>query len=211
MNIPFPKEYQKYLQRGKKDVTIRTQKEIGKYKRNHVYDATDYKGNPFDIEIKILNIAGMTFGKAKKHMTKDDLKRPELKNLQDKDKVEIIKFEPIDKKQKWIEENVQDPYGNCFFYAAVLAAIFPKLTLMKGSHSKQFKEDTNHFWTQDVSGKIYDPTEPQYDLGRYYSFKPINLDINLDFVIKDTLFKTLKSEDQKIIIKRWKNRNEIVY
>jgi D-alanyl-D-alanine dipeptidase len=90
--MPFPREYKKHLQRGRKDTTIRIQKEVGKYRRGKTYDATDYKGNPFDIEIKVLDVIYTPFKKVRKHIPDAELNRPEFKKMKEDDKVNIIKF-----------------------------------------------------------------------------------------------------------------------
>lgn len=88
--MPFPKEYKRTLKHKKKNVTIRIQQEVGKYKRGHVYQATDYKGNPFNIEIKILDVFKMPLSKIKKYVP--EINRPEFKKLPKNAKVDIIKF-----------------------------------------------------------------------------------------------------------------------
>lgn len=74
--------------------------------------------------------------------------------------MKISKRQPI---LKWMKNNVKAKHhGNCFFYAATLALLFPQLKLVKGppphKGKGKYKDDTAHFWTEDKSGDIYDPT-----------------------------------------------------
>ncbi len=108
---------------------------------------------------------------------------------------------------RWIEENVSDPKNHCFFYAAVLAALFPGLTLVRGWNTGQFRDgrlveqgDTGHFWLEDEEGDIIDPTAAQYPGGRNFGGSPVSLAANLPEAIEDPLFKTLPSGDQEKIL-----------
>lgn len=90
--MPFPKEYKKVLQHGRKNVTIRIQQEVGRYRRGQIYQATDYKGNPFNIEIKILDVIKVPLSKARRYIPDAELNRPEFKSLSPDAKIELIKF-----------------------------------------------------------------------------------------------------------------------
>ena len=92
---------------------------------------------------------------------------------------------------QWIDANVREPHNNCFFYAAAMAMRFTELTLVKGCHSQQFKEDTAHFWLVDEDGNPIDPTAVQYDGGELTEVKKVDVLLNVDFVIDDPLFETL--------------------
>ena len=87
----FPKEYKKVLQRGRKNMTIRTHDEVGKYEKGQVYQATDYRNNPLNIEIKILDVNRTIYKKIKKFLPKTDRKRL---NLDDDAKVDVARFVP---------------------------------------------------------------------------------------------------------------------
>jgi len=101
--------------------------------------------------------------------------------------------------RNWIQKNVRYPHGNCFFYSAALAALFPNLKLMKGRHSAQHSEDTAHFWVEDSDGTAYDPTACQYSKGKLLSGKEVSVENNLDHLIEDPLFSTLTNKDRKKI------------
>jgi len=101
---------------------------------------------------------------------------------------------------------VLDPNGNCFFYAAAMAALDPGLTLVRGRHSKQWPEDTCHFWCEDKDGNVIDPTADQYESGECLDGEPADLMANLDYVIEDPLFKYLDSEEQAQIRQLWRER-----
>lgn len=75
---------------------------------------------------------------------------------------------------------------------------------MRGQHSGQFKEDTCHFYCQNESGDIVDPTASQYESGAIIpgSGKPVDLNKNLDAVINDPLFKTLPKKIKRKIMKK---------
>lgn len=102
--------------------------------------------------------------------------------------------------QAWMNDNVRDPRGNCFFYATVLATLFPDLRLMRGIHSKQHSEDTAHFWVEDDKGRIHDPTEKQHEEGGHVSGKPVSILRNIRTVVNDPLFSTLDKEDQEKLL-----------
>ncbi len=83
-DMPFPKEYEKALTTGEKNMTIRILDEIGKYEKGNTYQATDYEGNSLNVLIEIIDII--------KYKFKDLPKIKELKELEPNDEVEIIKF-----------------------------------------------------------------------------------------------------------------------
>jgi len=98
----------------------------------------------------------------------------------------------------WIKENIKNPKGNCFFYAATISLLFPEYKLIKGEHSKQSKEDTAHFYLKDKDNNIIDPTTSQYEKGELLGQgKIISAKKNIDFVINDPLFETLNKNDRK--------------
>jgi len=100
---------------------------------------------------------------------------------------------------------VTRPGNHCFFYSAVLALLYPNLTLMRGGHTGMSKEDTAHFYVQDEDGEITDPTAAQYPTGHLIEGDPVSAIANIDYVIKNPLFKTLPEEYQKRIISIMRN------
>ncbi|MFC1774738.1 hypothetical protein ACFLZN_00295, partial [Nanoarchaeota archaeon] len=54
--IPFPSQYKKAIQSGKKNITIRINKEVGKYEKGKIYEAMSYAGTKWNIQIKIVEI-----------------------------------------------------------------------------------------------------------------------------------------------------------
>jgi hypothetical protein len=99
--------------------------------------------------------------------------------------------------EKWAAENVRCPKNNCFFYSAVIAALFPGWLLYKGQHTKQYREDTGHFYLKHVDGRVFDPTAAQFSGGLLVqSRNPVRVRENLDVVMADSLFATLPVSDQ---------------
>jgi len=115
--------------------------------------------------------------------------------------MKLSKRQPI---LKWMKENVRAKHhGNCFFYAAAMSLLFPELKLMKGKPPHKgkgkHKEDTAHFWAEDKKGNIFDPTASQLEKDYDYKGKVVDAKKNIDFVIKDRLFKKLPEKDQETI------------
>jgi hypothetical protein len=54
--IPFPFDYIKDLQDGKKCLTLRIQDELGKYYENETYIATTYGGDLIGVKIRVLRV-----------------------------------------------------------------------------------------------------------------------------------------------------------
>jgi len=112
----------------------------------------------------------------------------------------LVKYCSQQEIKSWIDKNVIDAGGNCFFYSAVISLLFPGLKLIKGKHSKQFAEDSAHFYLEDEDGGIIDPTTNQYEAGKLYAIKEISALKNIDYIIKDPMFKSLDKEDQNKIL-----------
>jgi hypothetical protein len=103
---------------------------------------------------------------------------------------------------------VIEPDNNCFFYAAIIAALNPKLKLMKGRHTGQHKEDTAHFWVESEDGKITDPTASQYKEGHVEDGKQIDVRKNIDAITGHKLFSSLPEKYQKRIKALSKDEND---
>lgn len=73
-------------------------------------------------------------------------------------------IDPNDPIQQYIKDN-QDKPGTCLQKALDLIEVFPELKLVKGKPLNP--HDTNHFWTEDAQGNIYDPTANQYQNPTY--------------------------------------------
>ncbi len=146
----------------------------------------------------------------------EDIEAAALKSRYDEHKVEP----DIKKLKEELETNPDvDEYAsiesksgwNCFFWAAIEAILNPELKLIKGQHSEQPECDTAHFWLEDKSGKIIDPTAFQYPKGKYIKEREVSALKNLDFIMKDPLFKTLpKDKQDKILSLKDKNDTEII-
>ena len=93
--MPFPKIYEKTLKKGKKNVTIRILNEVGKYKRNETYQATNDKGNLIPFLIKIVKVVRLKFKDAKKYIPKVELNLKEFKNMKPSSNVDMIRFECV--------------------------------------------------------------------------------------------------------------------
>ncbi len=52
----FPEEYKNSLLKGQKNLTIRIDKETGKYKEGEMYAAKSYLGEDFGILIKVIRV-----------------------------------------------------------------------------------------------------------------------------------------------------------
>ncbi len=90
-SINFPAEYKKALVNKTKNTTIRTGKEISKYKVGKTYSACSYAGNDWHIKVKITKVTKTTVSKLeipKKSL--ESLKKKE--KLSNSSKVEVIQF-----------------------------------------------------------------------------------------------------------------------
>ena len=102
---------------------------------------------------------------------------------------------------QWIKDNVPDKppttpgdEGRCITYAGALAKKF-KGKLIKGTHKRPKKEDSDHFWTI-VDGKTYDPTKKWYPNGRNIQGKEVSIVKNKKYFNKDKIFKRLIKESK---------------
>ena len=95
--IPFPSQYKKVILAKKKNTTIRTSKEIGKYKKGKTYSATSYSGNDWNIKIKIKETTLTTLNKLPDFKIHPQVIASLRKsnNLLENTKVEVIRFEVI--------------------------------------------------------------------------------------------------------------------
>lgn len=107
--------------------------------------------------------------------------------------------------EDWIKKNVRFPKNNCFFYAGALAALFPhQLKLMAGPPLQ--KGDSAHFWTVTKDdGQIIDPTIMYENPDDYNKGKEISLTKkkNIEYLVKDPLFQTLREGDRISILTLW--------
>lgn len=98
----------------------------------------------------------------------------------------------------WIRNNVLNPHNNCFFYSAVLSRIFG-YKLIEGRY-----DSLVHFWCENATGRIIDPTERQlWSGGTYHKKREVSAELNLDAVVDDPLFETLEPIDQWWVTRRW--------
>lgn len=114
-----------------------------------------------------------------------------------------------DKYQEWIEDNVKYPRDGCFFYSATMALLFPELTLIRGKHSKQRKDDTCHFFLRDDNGNEIDPTAKQYPEGKLSGDKEVSAIKNIEDVVEDFRFKHLSKHDKDIILSKMKGVDKV--
>jgi len=138
---------------------------------------------------------------------------PEKKILDEVDKCESICVNchrirtstrrQLDKIKEWIDKNVKenkdyskDNTNPCFFYSAMVVALFPNLKLMKGKQDPPGEGDIAHFWVEDAGGNVIDPAWFRNPDAKNVNGKEISLIDNLQDVIDDELFKTIDKEEQ---------------
>lgn len=98
--IYFPSVYKKAILKRTKSFTIRVDKELGKYKKGHIYQAFSYTDSDWETKIKIKELIKIKlselveFGIPKRSVK--SLKRKTI--LNDNDLVELIKFNYVSKK-----------------------------------------------------------------------------------------------------------------
>jgi len=110
----------------------------------------------------------------------------------------------VKKIEEWIDKNVKKKMGfskentnPCFFYSAMVVALFPNLKLMKGKQKPAREGDSVHFWVEGVEGKQIDPTSFINPGAKNINGKEISLIKNLQTVIDDPLFKKINKEEQE--------------
>ncbi len=95
--INFPSSYKKALLNKTKDITIRTDKEIGKYKTGFIYECYSYKNTCFGVKIKIVSVNRISVDKLSNYKIPDK----SIKSFLNKTKincdeiVELIRFDYI--------------------------------------------------------------------------------------------------------------------
>ena len=99
--IYFPSSYKKAILKRTKSFTIRVDKELGKYKKGHIYQAFSYAASDWKTKIKIKKIIKIKtkelikFGIPERSV--NSLKRKTM--LGNNDLVELIKFNYVSKKK----------------------------------------------------------------------------------------------------------------
>lgn len=93
--MPFPSQYKNKLLSGKKNLTIRIGKEIGRYRKGKEYDAQSYSGKDWGLKVRVNNIITTTFDKLHKHVPKQVIKMKDFKNMEPKDKIQVIHIKPL--------------------------------------------------------------------------------------------------------------------
>jgi len=95
--IYFPSSYKTAILKKTKNSTIRVDKEIGKYKKGHSYNAFSYSEADWKTKIKILEVNKITINELSKFKipSKSIKSLKQKTSLEDKDTVELIKFKYI--------------------------------------------------------------------------------------------------------------------
>jgi hypothetical protein len=91
--MAFPSQYKNKLLSGKKNLTIRMGKEIGRYRKGRDYDAQSYSGKDWGFKVRINSVITTTIGKLNKHVPKQLIKN--FRNLEPKTKVQVIHIKPL--------------------------------------------------------------------------------------------------------------------
>lgn len=117
-----------------------------------------------------------------------------------------------DEIQEWIDKNVKkerdysDKNTNpCFFYSAMVVALFPNLKLMKGKRDPPREGDSAHFWVEDAGGNMIDPTSFRNPDAENIEGEEILLMDNLEYVIDDPLFESIDKKEQEKVKKLLKD------
>jgi hypothetical protein len=94
MQMPFPGQYRESLQRGIKSSTVRVGAEMGKYVKGGVYQATNYKGQPYGVSVKVHSIEKMPMSALDAATRKGTTGMISRKfGMSPADPVEVIRFE----------------------------------------------------------------------------------------------------------------------
>lgn len=62
----------------------------------------------------------------------------------------------------WIQDNVDEPYGNCYSFSVKMQEVFPELTLVRGHYYCPVWGERQHWWLTDPDGDVVDPTAAQF-------------------------------------------------
>jgi hypothetical protein len=63
---------------------------------------------------------------------------------------------------KWIKENVPEAYGTCREVTKDMLKVFPHLRRVRGHYHCFSWGDREHWWLEDESGNVIDPTRMQF-------------------------------------------------
>lgn len=63
---------------------------------------------------------------------------------------------------RWIEDNVQDPYGGCREITQKMSKAFPELKRVRGHYYCLVWGERQHWWLRTPEGKVVDPTAAQF-------------------------------------------------
>ena len=99
--IYFPSSYKKAILKRTKSFTIRVDKELGKYKKGHIYQTFSYADSDWKTKIKIRELVIIKLGQLVElwipERSVKSLRRKTM--LDDNDLVELIKFNYVSKKK----------------------------------------------------------------------------------------------------------------
>jgi hypothetical protein len=74
-----------------------------------------------------------------------------------------IDHKNIDKKYKdWIDENVSNPYGQCYEYSSKMMDTYPELRIVQGYYDCPIWGKRDHFFLLDKNNLVIDPTRTQF-------------------------------------------------
>jgi len=93
--MPFPSQYKNKLLSGKKNLTVRIGKEMGKYRKGREYDAQSYSGKDWGFKVRVNTIITTKFKDLHKHVPKQVAKMKDFVKLDPKDKVQVIHIKPL--------------------------------------------------------------------------------------------------------------------
>lgn len=93
--MPFLPQYKKKLLSGKKNLTVRIGKEMGRYRKGREYDAQSYSGKDWGFKVRVNSIINTKFKDLHKHVPKQVAKMKDFKKLEPKDKAQVIHIKPL--------------------------------------------------------------------------------------------------------------------
>ena len=73
---------------------------------------------------------------------------------------------------KWIQNNVENTYGECKNYSEKMLIQFPELKLIRGHYLCGVWGEREHWWLMDEDNNIIDPTAAQFPTKGHCVYRP---------------------------------------
>lgn len=95
-DMPFPSQYRRSLLRGTKNTSVRTSAEMGKYQPGMTYQATNYKGAPIGVNIKVNSVSRIPASALAANTSNRSAKATIRKTgIQPSETVEVVRFNVV--------------------------------------------------------------------------------------------------------------------